>query len=187
MFALALTLGIPVMTQAQTAKSTEKPNVYQFKVSNIDGKTLDLAKYKGKVLLLVNVASECGYTGQYRPLQDLYKKHGKDGLAILAFPCNDFGAQEPGNEAAIKKFAQKQYGVEFDLFAKVRIDGKNAAPLFQFLTSKETNPKHAGPIRWNFEKFLIGRNGEILARFAADVEPDSADFQDAIRKALEAK
>ncbi|MSU80360.1 MAG: glutathione peroxidase [Gemmataceae bacterium] len=175
------------MTQAQTAKSTEKPNVYQFKVSNIDGKTLDLAKYKGKVLLLVNVASECGYTGQYRPLQDLYKKHGKDGLAILAFPCNDFGAQEPGNEAAIKKFAQKQYGVEFDLFAKVRIDGKNAAPLFQFLTSKETNPKHAGPIRWNFEKFLIGRNGEILARFAADVEPDSADFQDAIRKALEAK
>ena len=184
---LALTLGVPAMSHAQPAKSSEKPNVYQFKVTNIDGKSLDLAKYKGKVLLIVNVASECGYTGQYRPLQELYKKHAKDGLAILAFPCNDFGAQEPGTDADVKKFATKQYGVEFDLFAKVKIDGKDAAPLFQFLTSKDTNPKHAGPIRWNFEKFLIGRDGAILARFAADVEPDSADFADAIRKALATK
>jgi glutathione peroxidase len=165
----------------------KKTSIYSFQVTTIDGQKIDLAKYKGKVILIVNVASECGYTDQYKALQALHAKHGKDGLAILAFPCNDFGSQEPGDEAAIKKFAKKNYGVDFDLFSKVKILGKDAAPLYQFLTSKETNPKHAGKVEWNFVKFIIDRDGTIVARFAADVEPDANDFTDVLRKTLNKK
>src|SRR5438552_12873146 len=119
--------GLLAATCAPTLQAQEKKtSVYQFQVTTIDGQKVDLAKYKGKVLLIVNVASECGYTDQYKALQALHAKYGKDGLAILAFPCNDFGGQEPGNEAAIKKFAKKTYGVEFDLFSKVSILGKDA-------------------------------------------------------------
>lgn len=175
------------MAQAQGAGGAKKKSVYDFQATTIDGKKIDLAQYKGKVLLIVNVASECGYTGQYKPLQDLHAKHAKDGLAILAFPCNDFGAQEPGTEDAIKKFAKKNYGVEFDLFSKIRILGKDAFPLYQYLTSKEANPTKPGDVKWNFEKFIIGRDGTIVARFAADVEPDSEEMLAALRKALGAK
>src|SRR5205807_7209067 len=131
-----------------------------------------------------NVASECGYTDQYKAMQALHAKFAKQGLAILAFPCNDFGSQEPGNEAKIKQFVKKNYGVEFDLFSKVKILGKDAAPLYQFLTSKETNPKHAGKVEWNFEKFIIGRDGTIIARFNSETEPDAADLLDLLRKEL---
>jgi glutathione peroxidase len=164
----------------------KKTSIYSFQVATIDGKKIDLAKYKGKVLLIVNVASECGYTDQYKGLQALHAKYGKDGLAILAFPCNDFGTQEPGDEAAIKKFAKQKYGVEFDLFSKIKID-KDSAPLYKFLTSKDTNPKHAGKVEWNFVKFIIDRDGAIVARFAADVEPDSNDLLEALRKELNKK
>ena len=139
------------------------------------------------MLLIVNVASECGYTDQYKALQALHAKYGKDGLAILAFPCNDFGAQEPGDEAKIKAFAKKTYGVEFDLFSKVSILGKDGTPLFKFLTSKESNPKNAGDVQWNFEKFVIGRDGAIVGRFMADTEPDSQDVMDLLRKELNKK
>lgn len=182
---LGIVLGsLPTMLHAQ---ETKKTSVHQFQVVTIDGKKVELAKYRGKVLVIVNVASECGYTGQYKGLQELYAKHAKDGLAILAFPCNDFGGQEPQGEAKIKEFAKKTYGVEFDLFSKVSILGKNGAPLYQFLQSKETNPKHAGEVKWNFEKFIIGRDGTIVARFMADVEPDSKDFLETLRKELEKK
>ena len=175
------------MAHAQEVSGEKKSSIYQFKVTTIDGQKIDLAKYKGKVLLIVNVASECGYTDQYKAMQALHAKYAKQGLAILAFPCNDFGSQEPGNEAKIKEFAQKTYGVEFDLFSKVKILGKDAAPLYQFLTSKGANAKYAGDVKWNFEKFVIGRDGALVARFAADAEPDSQDFLDLLRKELEKK
>jgi len=184
----ALAMGsLPAIVDGQEAGAGKKTSIYDINVTTIDGKKVDLAKYKGKVLLIVNVASECGYTDQYKALQALYAKHGQDGLAVLAFPCNDFGGQEPGNEEAIKKFAKKNYGVEFDLFSKVSILGKNGAPLYKFLTAKENYPKKAGDVKWNFEKFIIGRDGAILARFAADVEPDSAEVLEQLRKALNKK
>jgi glutathione peroxidase len=182
MLGVLLLLVLPAMAQAQTG--SKKPSIYDFQVTTIDGQKIDLAKYKGKVVLIVNVASECGYTPQYKALQALHAKYGKDGLAILAFPCNDFGAQEPGDEAAIKKFAKETYKVEFDLFSKVKILGKDAAPLYQFLTSKESNPAHAGKVEWNFEKFIIGRDGAIIARFNAETEPDAENLLEILRKSL---
>ncbi len=158
----------------------------QFKVKSIDGKDVDLAKYKGKVVLIVNVASECGYTPQYKGLQALHAKYGKEGLAILGFPSNDFGQQEPGDEKQIKTFCEKNYGVTFDMFAKVNI-AKDPCPLYKHLTAPTTNPNHAGPVRWNFEKFLIGRDGTVSARFASDVDPEGEDFEKALGKALAQK
>ena len=181
---LVLTVLGLVAAVTVTQAGGAKKSIYDFSVTTIDGQKIDLPKYKGKVLLIVNVASECGYTDQYKALQELHAKHAKDGLAILAFPCNDFGGQEPDDNAAIKKFAKKKYGVEFDMFSKIGILGKDAAPLYKFLTSKETNPKNPGDVKWNFEKFIIGRDGTIIARFAADVEPDAADLMDVLRKEL---
>ena len=179
------TLGsLPTMLHAQEAK---KKSIHEFQVVSIDGKKVDLAKYKGKVLLIVNVASECGYTDQYKAMQALHAKYAKDGLAILAFPCNDFGAQAPQGEAKIKEFAKKTYGVEFDLFSKISIDSKKPTPLYEFLMSKNTNPMHAGKVKWNFEKFIIGRDGTIIARFLSDVEPDAAELLDLLTKELKKK
>lgn len=183
--AITVSLSLVASTQAQNAKEAKKvPAALKFQAKNIDGKDVDLAKYQGKVVLVVNLASACGYTGQYAPLQKLHEQFGKDGLAVLGFPCNDFGAQEPGSEQEIKKFCDKTYGVTFDLFGKVRIQGKDAHPFFKHLMEKETNPNHAGPVRWNFEKFLIGRDGTVIARFASDVEPDSEEFLKALKTAL---
>ena len=172
---------------AACAQAPKEKTIYQFQVTTIDGQKIDLAKYKGKVVMIVNVASECGYTDQYKALQALHAKYAKDGLAILAFPCNDFGAQEPGDNAAIKKFAKKNYGVEFDLFSKIAILGKDAAPLYKFLTSKEAFAKKAGDVKWNFEKFIIGRDGTIVARLSADTEPDAEDVIALLRKELDKK
>jgi glutathione peroxidase len=157
----------------------------QFKMTSLDGKTTDLAQYKGKVVLIVNVASKCGYTPQYKVLQELYAKHAKDGLVIVGVPANDFGKQEPGNNEEIATFCEKNYGVTFPMLAKVVVKGEDQCPLYRLLTSKDTNPKFAGAIRWNFEKFLIGRDGEVVARFNSDVDPASDAFQKAIRTELE--
>jgi glutathione peroxidase len=182
--ASALLLGFGARAHAGEKGGKKVPQVLNFKMTSLDGKAVDLSKYQGKVVLFVNVASECGYTGQYAGLQALHKKYGKDGLAIVGVPSNDFGKQEPGTNQQIAEFCKKNYGVEFDMLAKVTVDGEGQCPLYKFLTSKDTNPKSAGRVRWNFEKFLIGRNGEILARFASDVEPDSEDMQRPIRDAL---
>lgn len=181
---LALSLAIAATSVAGEKKS---PPALNFKVKNIDGKIIDLSRYQGKVVLIVNVASECGYTPQYKQLQALHAKHAKDGLAILGFPCNDFGGQEPGDERTIKKFCSSNYGVEFDLFAKVKITGKEAAPLYKFLQSKETNPRHSGKVGWNFEKFLLGRDGQVVGRFASDVDPEGEAFVGAIVRELKKK
>jgi glutathione peroxidase len=179
-----LLLGAAALAPAQDKKDTNVPKVLLFKMKNIDGKEVDLARYKGKVVLIVNVASECGYTPQYKPLQALYAKHAKDGLVILGFPCNDFGGQEPGDDAKVKEFACNEYKVTFDLFSKVKILGNDASPLYKFLTSKDTNPKFAGAVQWNFEKFLIARDGTVVARFASDVDPEGAEFVGAIEREL---
>lgn len=181
-------LGLVLVLRSAPARAGEKdnkkvPEVLDFKMAAIDGKEVDLAKYRGKVVLIVNVASECGYTDQYKGLQALHAKYAKDGLAVLGFPCNDFGNQEPGDNATIKDFCSKEYSVTFDMFGKIVILGQNPAALYKYLMSELSNPRHAGKVRWNFEKFLIGRDGTIVARFLSDVEPES----DPVRKAIEAE
>jgi glutathione peroxidase len=163
------------------------PAVLNFKMKAIDGKEVDLGKYQGQVILFVNVASECGFTPQYEPLQALYAKHSKEGLVIIGVPCNQFGKQEPGTNKEIAEFCTKEYGVTFPIMEKVDVNGKTACPLYQFLTGKETNPKFAGAIQWNFEKFLVNRKGEVVARFASDADPEGPEFQKKIRDELAQK
>lgn len=151
------------------------PAALAFEMETLDGKKVSLDKYSGKVILVVNVASECGLTGQYEGLQELYDKYKDKGLVILGFPCNQFGSQEPGSAEEIKSFCTKNYGVTFDMFAKIDVNGDKAAPFYKHLTSLETKPKGAGKIGWNFEKFLIGKDGTVAARFAPTVEPKADD------------
>jgi glutathione peroxidase len=139
------------------------------------------------VVLFVNVASECGYTPQYRGMQALHDKYAKEGLAVVGVPSNEFGAQEPGTDREIATFCAKNYGVKFDMLSKVVIAGRGQVPLYRHLTSKETNPKFGGAVKWNFTKFLIGRKGEIVGRFEPDVEPDSEELIKAVEAELAKK
>jgi glutathione peroxidase len=158
--------------------------IHDFSAKTIDGKTRNLSEYRGKVVLVVNVASECGLTPQYAGLETLHEKFAARGLAILGFPANEFGAQEPGTDEQIQTFCTSKFGVKFDMFAKVKVKGAGIDPLFAFLTSAQDNARFAGDIKWNFNKFLVGKNGEVLARFEPPVEPTSADVMGAIEKAL---
>ena len=142
-------------------------------LKSIEGKDVDLSKYKGKVLLIVNVASKCGATPQYKELEALHEKYGKDGLAVLGVPCNQFGGQEPGSEKEIAEFCSKTYDVKFDLFSKVDVNGDQQAPLYKYLTSEAGFAKDAGPVKWNFEKFLVGKDGKVVARYRTGVKPSS--------------
>jgi glutathione peroxidase len=157
-------------------------DVLNFTMNSLDGKSVNLSKYQGNVVLIVNVASECGYTYQYEGLQKLHDLYSAKGLRILGFPSNDFGAQEPGTNAEIADFCQKNYGVKFDMFSKIEVLGPKKAPLYKYLT--ETNSKFTGPISWNFEKFLIGRDGQVLGRYKSPVEPLSKELTSAIESAL---
>jgi glutathione peroxidase len=150
-------------------------------MNSLEGKPVNLSKYQGSVVLMVNVASECGYTPQYEGLQELHKKYAARGLRILGFPSNDFGAQEPGSNAEIAEFCKKNYGVEFDMFSKIKVLGSDKAPLYKLLTS---TPKFSGDVSWNFEKFLIGRDGQVVARFKSAVEPLSGQMTTAIENEL---
>jgi glutathione peroxidase len=163
------------------------PPALNFTMNSLDGKPVDLAKYQGNVVLMVNVASQCGYTPQYEGLQELHKRYAARGLRLLGFPSNDFGQQEPGTNSEIADFCKKNYGVEFDMFSKISVVGKSKAPLYKFLTSSQTDPKFAGEVEWNFEKFLIGRDGLVIARFKSPVEPLSKEMISAIESALAAK
>ena len=165
----------------------QAPPVLDFEMKSLSGEQVDLAKYQGSVVLIVNTASECGLTPQYEGLQALHEKHAEQGLAILGFPSNQFGEQEPGSAAEIVEFCRENYGVTFPMFAKIDVNGPNAAPLYKYLTGEQTNPKFAGPIKWNFNKFLIGREGQVIARFEPRVEPESKEVQDAIETALAQK
>ena len=174
---------------AQAADKGEKtvPSVLNFKMKSLSGEPVDLSKYQGKVILMVNVASKCGYTPQYKGLQALYEKYGPQGLVILGFPANNFGKQEPGTNEQIAEFCHKNYGVTFDMFSKVSVKGDEQCPLYRFLTSAETDPQFPGDIHWNFEKFLINSKGEIVARFNSKVKPDSPQLVQAVESELAKK
>jgi glutathione peroxidase len=156
-------------------------NAHDFTVKTIDGADKSLGDYAGQVLLVVNVASACGYTPQYAPLEKLHREYAAKGLRVLGFPCNDFGAQEPGSEGEIKSFCETKYGVSFDMFSKVKVKGEGTAPLFAWLQGDGT---FGGPIPWNFSKFLIGKDGKIVARFPHKVDPSSQEVRDAVERAL---
>jgi glutathione peroxidase len=163
---LAALLVVAPLAVVSAADPGKKANsVLDFHVKDIEGKNVDLASYKGKVLLIVNTASQCGLTPQYKDLEAIYEKYKDQGLEVLAFPANEFGKQEPGTNDQIKEFCSTKYKVSFPLFSKVVVKGKGIDPLFEYLTSDATNPKFAGPIKWNFNKFLVNRKGEVIARF----------------------
>jgi glutathione peroxidase len=155
--------------------------IFDISVKTINGQEKTLSEYAGNVLLIVNVASYCGYTGQYRGLENLNKKYRDAGLRVLGFPCNDFGAQEPGNNEEIVQFCDRNYGVTFDLFDKISATGADKHPLYARLTSS-IEPK--GDVSWNFEKFLIAKNGEILARFKSGTTPESSELISIIESEL---
>jgi glutathione peroxidase len=159
------------------------PGLYNFTLPSIDGEAIPLSTYKGKVILLVNVASRCGYTPQYSALESLYEKYKDQGLVILGFPANNFGAQEPGTNAEIKTFCSTKYNVTFPMFAKVSVKGDDTTPLYQFLTQK-ANPAVAGEIKWNFTKFLVDRKGHVVARFEPAIKPDSPEVVAEVEKLL---
>ena len=158
-------------------------SVYDFTLPSIDGEPMPLANFKGKVVLLVNVASKCGYTPQYKGLEALYEKYKGQGLVILGFPANNFGAQEPGTNQEIKTFCSTKYSVTFPMYAKVSVKGADQTPLYQYLTTK-ADPSHSGDIKWNFTKFLVDRDGHVVQRFESAVTPDSPDVVSAVEKEL---
>jgi glutathione peroxidase len=159
-------------------------SVYEFTMNSIDGQPLPLANFQGKVLLIVNVASKCGFTPQYEGLEAVYEKFKDQGLVIVGFPANNFMAQEPGTNEEIKTFCSTKYNVKFPLYSKISVKGDDKAPLYQFLTDTAANPKTGGEIKWNFTKFLVDRNGKVIARFESPVKPDSPEVIGAIEKAL---
>jgi glutathione peroxidase len=173
---------------AVAADKGDKPmSVLNFKMKALDGKETDLSQYKGKVVLFVNVASKCGLTPQYKSLQALHDKYADKGLVIVGVPANEFGKQEPGTDVEISEFCSTRYGVKFPMLSKVVVKGDGIAPLYKFLTEKETNPKFAGEIAWNFTKFLVNRNGEVVGRFEPRVEPMSDEVVKAIETELNKK
>jgi len=159
-------------------------SIYDFTVQDIDGNDVSLATYKGKVVMIVNVASKCGFTKQYGGLQKLYETHKDSGFVVLGFPANNFLGQEPGSELEIKQFCSLTFGVQFPMFAKISVRGSDMHPLYRYLTDKQTNPEFSGKISWNFNKFLIDRTGKTVARFGSRVTPESKDVAEAIEKAL---
>jgi glutathione peroxidase len=181
------TLGIFIMALASSISAqgaSQEKSPLGFKMESLTGEEVDLAKYQGKVLLIVNVASKCGLTPQYEQLQALHDKYADQGLAILGFPCNQFRGQEPGTASEIAEFCKKNYGVSFDMFAKVDVNGEEACDLYKLLTSLETKPAGAGDISWNFEKFVVNRDGEVVARFAPRTTPDAEEVVEVLEAEL---
>jgi len=177
--------------EADLTKKGEKDHVgqnehpiYRHKMKRIDGESRSLGHYKGKVMLVVNVASKCGLTPQYQQLVKLDEKYRDEGLAILGFPANNFGSQEPGCNGEIREFCSANYGVKFDMFEKVSVMGEDIHPLFKDLTSRENDAEHGGEIKWNFTKFLADRDGKVVARFEPQTKPDDPEVIKAIEQAL---
>jgi glutathione peroxidase len=147
-------------------------NVFDFQATSLDGKPVDLAQYRGKVLLIVNTASKCGFTPQYQGLELLYRRYQDQGVEVLGFPCNQFGGQEPGTEEEIGAFCEQNYGVSFPMFAKVDVNGDQAHPLFRHLKSEAPGVLGTEGIKWNFTKFMIGRDGKVVKRYAPQTKPE---------------
>jgi glutathione peroxidase len=176
-------LFLCLMIFAGVAMAGEK-SIYDFTMNSIDGKPTSLSGLKGKVVLLVNVASRCGYTPQYTALESVYEKYKGRNFVIVGIPANNFGAQEPGTNEEIKTFCSTKYNVTFPMMAKVSVKGDDITPLYQYLTDKSANPQTGGEIQWNFTKFLVGADGKIAARFEPKVTPDDPQVAAAIEKAL---
>jgi glutathione peroxidase len=175
-----LVIGVILM---MTTSLIAGSGLYSFTLNSIDGKPSPLGEYKGKVVMIVNVASQCGYTPQYSALESIYEKYKGQGFVILGFPANNFGAQEPGTNEEIKTFCTRKYNVSFPMYAKISVKGADQAPLYGYLT-KETGAGISGDIKWNFTKFLVDRNGNVVQRFEPAVTPDSKEVTEAIEKQL---
>jgi len=173
-------------TESKAEGSETVKSIHDFTVQDIDGKEVSLADYKGKVLMIVNVASKCGFTGQYAGLQELYDTYKDKGFVILGFPANDFLGQEPGTNDEIKQFCTLNYGVSFPMFAKISVKGDEQHPLYKYLTDKKANPDFGGKITWNFNKFLVDANGKVIGRFGTRTAPKSKTVIEEIEKALKA-
>jgi glutathione peroxidase len=178
-----LLISLCLMSCAAFAAS----NIHEFTMDALNGTPTPLANFKGKVMLVVNVASQCGYTYQYEGLQALFKKYESQGFLIAGFPANNFGGQEPGSNEEIGAFCKSKFGVTFPMFSKISVKGADKAPLYQFLTDKKANAATGGEINWNFTKFLVDRNGKVLQRFEPAVEPNSKEVLSAVEAALKAK
>jgi glutathione peroxidase len=168
-------LGTLLMATSMFAAS----GIHEFNLNSIDGKPAPLSAYKGKIVLVVNVASRCGYTPQYKGLEALYEKYKDQGFVIVGFPANNFGSQEPGTNEEIKTFCSSKYSVTFPMYSKISVTGADKAPLYDYLTSTG-----GGEVKWNFTKFLVGRDGKVITRFESKVDPESADMVGAVEKAL---
>jgi glutathione peroxidase len=173
-------IALAALSSALFAATT----IFDYIPLGIDGKPAPLSVYRGKVLLIVNVASHSNFTSQYESLEALYQKYKDQGLVVLAFPSDDYGKEEPDGNDAIKQLAEGKYKVTFPMFAKVALTGEHVAPLFEYLTDKQANSTTGGPIRWNFTKFLVDRDGKVAARFEPDIAPDAPELAVAIEKAL---
>jgi len=180
---LVLAAAIILGATMSVGVAREKPNtsVLSFTMKDIDGKDVPLSKYKGKVVLIVNVASECGFTPQYKDLEALYEKYKDQGFVILGFPANNFGEQEPGTDPEIKEFCTSKYGVKFDMFSKISVMGSDQHPLYKFITS---DPTYGGDVKWNFQKYLVDREGKLAGKYFSRVTPLSPELTGAIEAAL---
>ncbi len=188
LFATALCFGV-LTTMAAADKAgkdatSDHECALNFKMKNIDGETVDLEDYEGNVVLIVNVASRCGLTPQYAGLEELYDKYKEKGFVVLGFPCNQFAGQEPGTDAEIKQFCSTRYDVSFPMFSKIEVNGDEAAPLYKYLTGTAAEPAGKGDISWNFEKFLVDRDGNLIARFSPRTKPADAELIKAIESSL---
>lgn len=185
-----LTIGVLAVSAALSPAEDKKvPELLAGKMKSLQGKDVDLAKYQGKVLLIVNVASKCGATPQYEQLEDLHEKYQEKGLAVIGVPCNQFGMQEPGSAKEIEDFCKSTYQVQFDLLEKVDVNGEKTAPIFKKLKEQagKINADAGGDVKWNFEKFLVGRDGKVIARFRTGVSPDAKEVVEAIETELAKK
>jgi len=174
----------PILESGKQEPVNKNWVLLDLEMCDIAGKKVNLKKYEGKVVLIVNVASKCGFTGQYKPLQALHKQYNQHGFEVIAFPCNQFGKQEPEAESAISEFCKKKYGIEFDMYSKVEVKGKQQVELFKRLTQCDLEPAGKGDIRWNFEKFLIGKDGKPIARYRSNIAPDNEAIVSKLKTAL---
>jgi glutathione peroxidase len=184
MIVACLVPGFRSQAKEKPTMGDEPKSVFDFTMKSIDGKEVKLSNYRGKVVMIVNVASRCGFTPQYDGLQKIYQKYQGQGFVILGFPANNFMGQEPGTDEEIKTFCSLKYNVTFPLFSKISVKGSDIHPLYKFLTDKTTDPDFGGDISWNFNKFLIDKNGKIAARFASPDKPESDKVTQAIENAL---
>lgn len=179
------TIALLATLLAMTTIAAHAESIYDIKLKDIDGKDTTLASYKGKAVLIVNVASKCGYTKQYSGLESIYEKYKDKGFVVLGFPCNQFGGQEPGTNEEIKQFCSSTYNVTFPMYDKIDVNGANRHPLYVALAGKDS--PYPGDIKWNFNKFLIGKDGKIVKRFDSGVKPESEEMAKAVEAALATK